>query len=96
MKILGWVTSYVWKNNAWSNERLIHFIGSVSSVIGIVARQVNGRKHAGVAEALAGDGEQQAVTLEMVLESLTMTLKELDGDGRGMCCLTLMWVVREM
>lgn len=44
----------------------------------------------------SGEGEQQTVNLEMVLEVLTVKVKELDDDGRGICGLHLTWVVREM
>lgn len=56
--------------NTWSKEGIDSFIGVINSVI-VMSKRGSERKHVGVAEAAAGEGEQQAVNLEMALRGLS-------------------------
>lgn len=75
---------------------------SVDSFIGVISSVIIMCPDEGVRESTlvwlklwTGEGEQQAVNLELAQRSLTIRVKELDGEWR-VCWLTLTWVPWEM
>lgn len=59
-----------------------------------MAKQVNGESPLVGLQHRSREGEQQTVNLEMVLEVLTVKVKELEDDGRGICGRNLTGVYR--
>lgn len=81
--------------NTWSKEGIDSFIGVISSVIVMCLNERVGESTLMWLKLRAGEGEQQAVNLEMALRGMTVRVKELDGEWR-VFWLTVMWVPREM
>lgn len=80
--------------NSWSEEGIDLFIGVISSVMVMCLNKGVGKSTLVWLKLRAGEGEQQAVNLEMALKGITVRVTELDGEWR-VFWLTVMWVPQE-
>lgn len=79
----------------WSKEGIDSFIGVISSVIVMCLSEGVGGSTLVWLKLQSGEGEQQAVNLEMALRGMTVRVKELNGEWR-VFWLTILWVTRKM